>query len=281
MYRVDARNEVQEHGGFVFPSSQTVYFTGAGGLHFWVDLADAVMYAQQNNMIFFWACARVPTDAVICWSRELMAAQAVLSVPTLVLQVEGYLPPRARRQAMTMPLASPKRFPTPTTTEMALLWLYVLFVVGVFGTSVGLAWKMHGPHAVDVYFHLAYVVCYGFYGYRYVKHKYPKLRDERLEETRADASYGDAITELLASTVVRVGATMAKTVEDRKWYQQLLSWLTFIANISAFGTSVAAYVVPDADTADELSKISQIIITLMLSILSIAALKSVFGGLHN
>lgn len=80
---------------------------------------------------------------------------------------------------------------------MALLWLYVLFVVGVFGTSVGLAWKMHGPHAVDVYFHLAYVVCYGFYGYRYVKHKYPKLRDERLEETRADASYGDAITELL------------------------------------------------------------------------------------
>jgi hypothetical protein len=60
-----------------------------------------------------------------------------------------------------------------------------------------LAWKVHGSQAVDFYFHLAFVVCYGLYGYRYIAHKYPKLKEERLVETQGDVSYGDAITEPL------------------------------------------------------------------------------------
>jgi len=98
---------------------------------------------------------------------------------------------------MAMDLPKPRRFPTPTTTEVVLLCVYVLLVSGVFGASMVLAWRMHGPGAVDVYFHFAYIILYGIYGYRYVNHKYPKSRDERLEETGADVSYGTTITEPL------------------------------------------------------------------------------------
>jgi hypothetical protein len=103
MYRVDCHNQFAEHGGFVFPPQETPYFTGAGGLHFWVDIEDAIAYTLENNMDHFWACPRVHVVDVINWTRELMQQQAVLTVPTLVLQVDGYNAPRSRRDELVMP----------------------------------------------------------------------------------------------------------------------------------------------------------------------------------
>ena len=54
-------------------------------------------------MDHFWACPRAAVIDVVTWTRELMQWQAVLEVTTMVLQVEGYPGPRARRDEIVVP----------------------------------------------------------------------------------------------------------------------------------------------------------------------------------
>ena len=103
MYRVDKYDHVRSHSGFPYPPLDTVYYTGSGGLHFWVELADAVAYTKENNLHHFFASPRVPEQAVIPWSRELMREQPVHLVPTLVLSVGGYSAPRRMRNELVLP----------------------------------------------------------------------------------------------------------------------------------------------------------------------------------
>ena len=107
MYRVDKYDDVPTVGGFPFPASDTHYFTGLGGLHFWVELEDAVAYATENSMNHSFACERVQEEVVLLWSRELMAAQQVHVVPTLVQQVWGYSAPREMRDELVVPGVPP------------------------------------------------------------------------------------------------------------------------------------------------------------------------------
>ena len=84
-------------GGFYFPAVDAPYFTGAGGLHFWVNIEDAITYARDNNRHEIYACPRVQEWATVVWSRDFMDLQLRHVVPTLVYQVCAYNPPRASR----------------------------------------------------------------------------------------------------------------------------------------------------------------------------------------
>ena len=63
------------------------------------------------------------------------------------------------------------------------------------------------------------------------------------------------------------------------WLTYALLTLTFVVNVVAFSLAIAAYAANDAKTSDKLSKISQIIVTGCLCLISLAMLKRTFGGL--
>jgi hypothetical protein len=107
MYRVDKYGHVPAYAGFPFPPRNTTYFTGAGGLHFWVELTDAIAYTTENSLDHFFACPRVVEEAVVTWSRELMDNQMVHPVPTLVLYVDGYSAPYCMRNELVFPGSPP------------------------------------------------------------------------------------------------------------------------------------------------------------------------------
>ena len=103
MYRVDKYGHVRSKQGFPFPAVTTVYFTGSGGLHFWVELADAVAYTRENGLSHFFACPRILENAHFQWSRDFMDEQRVHVVPTLVMGVDGYPSPRKMRDELVLP----------------------------------------------------------------------------------------------------------------------------------------------------------------------------------
>ena len=103
MFRVDL-NDAKQVGGFVFPAEDKPYFTGAGGLHFWADIDDAVAYAVDDICVdHIYACPMIDGALVVHWTRELMAQQKTHTKPTLVLGVTGYNGARRMRNEVVLP----------------------------------------------------------------------------------------------------------------------------------------------------------------------------------
>lgn len=90
MFRVDSVSKVVSRGGFVVPHANAAYFTGRGGLHFWVTIEDAIEYAREHAEDYIFACPRVRVAKTVVWSRDVMMAQELALVHTLFRHVDGY-----------------------------------------------------------------------------------------------------------------------------------------------------------------------------------------------
>ncbi len=103
MYRVD--DDADVNMGFRFPANDKPYFTGRGGLHFWVDLEDAVAFARGTSATRMYGCPRIQVLNVVPWQREWMSSahSPTHTVPTMVLGVDGYNAPRRVRNEIVVP----------------------------------------------------------------------------------------------------------------------------------------------------------------------------------